>query len=116
MLRSCRPNFHFFQMYASFSSLVQACPETSELFLNSYFESAGQAATDKPELDRVRTEEIIHYTSVFGQEIRNKDRCRGRGEESQVRALLQQFLAAVRPLRNAEYGLSVHQCFTFTSN
>jgi hypothetical protein len=108
MLRSCRPNFHFFQMYASFSGLVQACPATSELFLNSYFESADQAAIDKPELDRVRTEEILHYASVFCQEIRNKEHYRGRDKESQVRALLQQILAAVRPLRNAEYGLSVH--------
>ncbi len=114
MLRSCRPNFHFFQML--FSGVVQACPATSGLSLNSYFESADQAATDKPELDRVRTEEIIHYTSVLGQELRNKDNYGKRDKESQVRALLLQFLAVIRPLRNAKYGLSVHQCFTFTSN
>ena len=116
VLRSCRPNFHFFQIISVILRLCPTRPATSGLSFDSYFESADQAATDKPELDRVRTEEIIHYTSVFGQEIRNKDHYRGRDKESQVPALLQQFLAAVRPLRDAQYGLSVHQCFTFTSN
>ena len=57
VLRSCRPNFHFFQIISVILRLCPTRPATSGLSFDSYFASADQAATDKPELDRVRTEE-----------------------------------------------------------
>jgi hypothetical protein len=75
---------------------------------DSHFESI--IPVDANPLDRVTKNELVHYFNVFNAVELLRMSNFTQDKESQVRALLLEFLATIRLVPFGEWGLSVNQC------
>jgi hypothetical protein len=79
---------------------------------NTYFENAIASEIGPLDLDHVTNTELLHYASIFGGSGLRQRAFFDQDKESQVRALLLEFLQRVRSVLHNSWGLSVNRCFT----